>query len=68
MFLERVCTNHARSIIRSKSDFINCYLSSSIMWDKVFKNGPSEICRRQSLKNMRRYYGLSKQPISLQIF
>ena len=22
------------------------------IWDKVFKNGPNEICRRQPLKNL----------------
>ena len=25
------------------------------MWDKVFKNGPSEICGRQILKNLKGY-------------
>ena len=25
------------------------------MWDKVFKNGPREICGRQSLKNLKLY-------------
>ena len=24
-----------------------------IIWDKVFKNGPSEICSRQPLKNLK---------------
>ena len=24
-------------------------------WDKVFKNGPSKICGRQPLKNLKRY-------------
>ena len=33
----------------------------------VFKNGPSKICGRQPLKNLK-WYGLSKQTISLQIF
>ena len=37
------------------------------IWDKVFKNGPTKICGRQSLKNLNRY-GLLKQNISLQIF
>ena len=23
------------------------------IWDKVFKNGPSEICERQPLKNLK---------------
>ena len=30
------------------------------IWDKVFKNGPREICGRQSLKNLK-WYGLLKQ-------
>ena len=25
------------------------------MWDKVFKNGPSKICGRQPLKNLKEY-------------
>ena len=33
-----------------------------IKWDKVFKNGPSKICGRQLLKNLRRH-GLLKQLI-----
>ena len=36
-------------------------------WDKVLKNGPSKICGRQPLKNLKGY-GLLKQTISLQIF
>ena len=35
--------------------------------DKVFKNGPSKICERQPLKNLKRY-SLLKQTISPQIF
>ena len=34
-------------------------LISIVIWNKVFKNGPSEICGRQSLKNLKRY-GLPK--------
>ena len=29
-------------------------------WDKVFKNGPSKICGRQTLKNSRDMVSLSK--------
>ena len=36
-------------------------------WDKVLKNGPSKICGRQPLKNLKGY-GLLKQTISLQFF
>ena len=38
-----------------------------LIWDKVFKNGPSKICERQPLKNLKEY-GLLKQTISLKIF
>ena len=34
------------------------------IWDKVFKNVPSKICERQSLKKLKRY-GLLKQTISI---
>ena len=36
-------------------------------WDKVFKNGASKICGRQSLKNLKEY-GLLKEIILLQMF
>ena len=36
------------------------------IWNKVFKSGPSKICGRQPLKNLKGY-GLLKQTISLQI-
>ena len=29
-------------------------------WDKLFKNGPSKICGRQSLKKLKGYFCLSK--------
>ena len=32
---------------------------TTYLWDKVFKNGPSKICGRQPLKNLKRY-GLLK--------
>ena len=41
--------------------------NSCNIWDKVLKSGPSKICGRQSLKNLKGY-GLLKQTISLQIF
>ena len=28
---------------------------SPLAWDKVFKNGPSKICGRQPLKNLKEY-------------
>ena len=49
------------------SDKVFLANSLHITWDKVFKNGTSEICGRQSLKNLK-WYGLLKQTISLQIF
>ena len=39
-------------------------VSSHLIWDKVFKDGPSRICGRQSLKNLKGY-GVLKQTISL---
>ena len=36
-------------------------------WDKVFKNGPSKICGRKPLENLK-WYDLLKQTISLQRF
>ena len=36
-------------------------------WDKVFKNGPSKICGRQPLKNLKGS-DLLKQTLSLQVF
>ena len=49
--------------LKLKNKFFSGYIvfveSHRTIWDKVFKNGPSEICGRQPLK---------KQTISLQIF
>ena len=36
------------------------YCTVRIIWDKVLKNGPRKICRRQPLKNLK-WYGLLKQ-------
>ena len=36
-------------------------------WDKLFKDGPSNICGRQPLKNLNGY-GLLKHAIFLQTF
>ena len=33
------------------------------IWDKVFKNGPSKICGRQPLKNLKEYGLLSLSTI-----
>ena len=38
----------------------NISLQSVNIWDKVFKNGPSEICGRRPLRNLKGY-GLLKQ-------
>ena len=40
---------------------------SSQIWEKVFMNGPNEICGRQPLKILKGY-GQLKQTISFQIF
>ena len=39
-------------------------LQSDCILDKVFKNGPSETCGRQPLKNMKRYGLLIPYPLS----
>ena len=52
--------NHGNNLLHLS--FIDYY-----KWDKVFKNGPSKISGRQSLKNLKGY-GLLKQTTSLQIF
>ena len=31
-----------------------------VIWDKVFRNGPSKICERQTLKNLKGYGRLSR--------
>ena len=44
----------------------SCCFKICFIWDKVFKSGPSKVCGRQSLKNLKEY-GLLKYIISLQI-
>ena len=43
----------------NKRSIIDIRLGSK--WDKVFKNGPSKICGRQPLKNLK-WYGLLWSP------
>ena len=47
--------------------FHDRYLTGSQIGVKVFKNGSSKICGRQSLRYLK-WYGLPKQTMSLQIF
>ena len=45
-------------MILQKANIFNTPRLSTILnikWDKVFKNGPSKICGRQPLKNVRQY-------------
>ena len=49
-------------VLKFARDFILtvCYqyfikLNFIVKWDKVFKNGPSKICERQPLKNLKGY-------------
>ena len=42
--------------------FWSDFLKVSLIWDKVFKNGPSKVCGRQPLKNLKGY-GLLKLTI-----
>ena len=48
--LNALCTFSLRPVSRGDNNDI---------WEKVFKNGPSEICGRQPLKNLK-WYGLLK--------
>ena len=43
------------------------YLKFHAKWDQVFKNGPSKICGRQPLKNLK-WYGLPKVDHTPSIF
>ena len=36
-----------------------------LIWDNVFKNGPSKICGRQSLKNLKRSGLLKFRPLNI---
>ena len=40
-------------LFRQNSLSLTIFPKSSIIWGKVFKNGPSEICGKQPLKNMK---------------
>ena len=42
----------------------NCLFTANIIWDKVFKNEPSKICRSQLIKKLK-WYGLLKDHILL---
>ena len=39
-----------------------------VIWDKVFKNGPSKICGRQSLKNLKGYAVCSNRQYPFKCF
>ena len=54
--------NPSKNILTFPKIFIQKYIR-----DKVFKNGPSKVCGRQPLKNLKQY-SLVSQTISLQIF
>ena len=51
-----LCCFILRSVLRYTDTFPRFRVSK---WDKVFKNGPSKICGRQPLKNLK-VYGLSE--------
>ena len=39
-------------VLNTPLTYLKCM---KVLWDKVFKNGPSKICGRQPLKNLKRY-------------
>ena len=47
-------------IFKERNIFKNLSVKNYLTWLKVFKNGPSIICRRQPLKNLKGY-GLLRQ-------
>ena len=46
---------------------LNIQTRFKFIWDKVFKNGPSKVCGRQPLKNLKKYHVL-KLTIIIEIF
>ena len=60
--LFRTCKERKKT---SLSLCLICLGKAVSIWDQVFKNGPSKVCGRQPLKNLKGY-GL--QTIPLQIF
>ena len=64
-------TTSNRSLTHWNKQRLTCYQSQvtrdQFIWDKVFKNGPSKICGRQPLKNLKEYDLLSR-PYSFKFF
>ena len=46
---------------------LNTLTTSPNIWDKVFRNGPSEVCGKQLLKNLKGY-GLLKHAVLKAVF
>ena len=53
------CSNIVKTGWLEYCERSNKYLYPADIWDKILKNGPSKICGRQPLKNLKRY-GLPK--------
>ena len=45
------------------ASFLSFFLLKKTLWDKVFKNGPSKICGRQLLKNLKGYFVPFETPL-----
>ena len=56
--------DHKITLISSQFFWVKIINKRCYIWDKVFKNEPSKICGRQSLKNLKSY-GLLRWTISL---
>ena len=67
MILSAIVVSLTAAHLNKKWSSVNAHSKVSIIWDKVFKNGPSKICGRQPLKSLKGY-GLLMQTISLQTF
>ena len=71
-FLKILCSHHkifkvCLAIFQRKRVNLCIKALISRIWGKIFKSGPSKVCGRQRLNNMK-WYGLLRQTILLEIF
>ena len=51
MILSAIVVSLTAAHLNKKWSSVNAHSKVSIIWDKVFKNGPIKICGRQPLKS-----------------
>ena len=60
---EQLLTNLPRSIsLPFTEPFVYFSTTHHLKWNKLFKNGPSKICGRQPLKNLKGYGPVTNFP------